>query len=253
MSPSPPSGSTAVIVVPSVVAHVQSAADLLGALPHAVAGRRRGPCGRRRRTRRRPPRAPVRRRRPTPTHAGRVARECRTTLVSASWTMRKAATSTAAGRRRSLLRQVETEHAQAGRRAGGRARPRAEEPEVVDRRRAQALDDASHVDHGLLDARRAAAGAGHSGEPRGERFWTVSTCRVSPASAGPSPSCRSRRRRRRSCSRASTSRSWAVQESKAGRARPPRSGVARSTSSSRSASRRAVGPRQAGRPARRTP
>ena len=38
----------------------------------------------------------------------------------------------------------------------------------------------------------------------------VSTCSISAASAGPSPSCRSRRSRRRSSSRASTVRSWAA-------------------------------------------
>ena len=81
--------------------------------------------------------------------------------------------------------------------------------------------------------------------PGGSRARAVSVFSVSPASAGPMPSCRSRRSRRRSSSRARTSRSRArCRSSRSSRAcsAPPSCRARSRTSRSSATLRRTIGP-----------
>ena len=85
---------------------------------------------------------------------------------------------------------------------------RADQAEVVERRRPQVVHEASYVGDDVLDVvlrrgDRPLGGLGVLGTcSRADSSW-----KTTPLRAGPSPSCRSRRIRRRSSSRATTSRS----------------------------------------------
>ena len=87
---------------------------------------------------------------------------------------------------------------------------RTDEAQVVDRGRAQAVDQPAYIGDGVLHLTsqvvQLGLGRGRIRSPDAPRV----RCRprTTPASVGPSPSCRSRRSRRRSSSVAATSRSW---------------------------------------------